>query len=254
MKAYITLLSTKEYLNGVLALHQSLLNVGAKYPLVVGITPNIDPTIRDVLFQKKIEVIELQGFSYPKECKRLFSLTGAAHWFYTSAKINIFGLEEFEKLVYIDSDMLVIRNIDELFERPHGTASQDGPEVLEEPEKHQSLNSGLIVIEPSKDIEEKLKDICIKHKVQDQDALTILYPDWKDKKELHLPPTYNLFFPFLNQYYLRGVDISNVKVFHFVGKEKPFLKEDKKPIRNVSNFFENYYLNCLFEAQKDIIF
>ena len=49
MKAYITVLTTNEYLDGVLALYQSLKDVGSKYPLVVGITSNIFPYARELL-------------------------------------------------------------------------------------------------------------------------------------------------------------------------------------------------------------
>ena len=59
MKAYITLLSTNEYLDGVLALYQSLQDVGSKYPLVVAVTNNIHPFAREIMEDDELSLPEI---------------------------------------------------------------------------------------------------------------------------------------------------------------------------------------------------
>ena len=39
-------------------------------------------------------------------------IAGNGHWGYTFDKIHLFGLHEFSKLVYVDSDMIVRANMD----------------------------------------------------------------------------------------------------------------------------------------------
>lgn len=255
MKAYITLLSTNEYLDGVLALDQSLKNVGSKYPLVVALTGNIEPFIRNIFKLKKIEMIELEEYSFPIEYKKRFSAFGTKHWYYTSNKLKIFGLTQFEKLVFLDSDMLVLKNIDHLFNYPHMTAAQDSPMIAKENiEKHLSLNSGLIVIEPSKEIEKELINLSLNTVGADQEILQLYYKNWKDNNNLHLPATYNFFAKYYQEYSENGIKIEDIYVLHFIGTTKPFHKNYYKPFKNKNfyDYFENLYFSTIKEAIKDI--
>lgn len=256
MKAYITLLSTNQYLDGVLTLNQSLIDTGAKYPLVVGVTSDIYPEVRNILFQKKLQIIELQDFSYRADCKTNFIARGMPHWYHTAAKIRIFGLTEFEKLVYLDSDMLVLKNLDHLFDCPDGSASEDSPMThSENRSSHYQLNSGLLVIEPSKEKEKKLIELSNVHNAADQDLIRMLYSDWVDKKELHLPDTYNIFNSQISKYQKAGLKIEDFMVIHFIGKIKPFMKiNENYSLKNFSEYFENIYISTLTRAQKGLTY
>lgn len=57
-------------------------------------------------------------------------------------KFRIWQLTEYEKIVYLDLDVLVVENIDELFERPDLSAA---PDIL----TGDKFNSGVLVIKPS---------------------------------------------------------------------------------------------------------
>ena len=63
------------------------------------------------------------------------------------SKMNVFGLEQYERILYLDSDTLVIENMHELLESKLTPAFSAVPEKKGlEPE----FNAGLMVIEPSK--------------------------------------------------------------------------------------------------------
>ena len=256
MKAYITLLSTNEYLDGVLVLHQSLKEVGAKYPLVVVVTNNINPYSRNILSQKKIQTIEVENFFYRPECVKAFSAWGMPHWKYTAAKIRIFGLTEFEKLVYLDSDMMVLRNIDHLFDCPDGSAAEDSSIIFEENiESHKQLNSGLLVIVPSKEKEQKLIELSKTCSGADQDLIRKLYANWIKQENLHLPNEYNIFNSFVPNYIKKGLRVEEFFVIHFIGKEKPFMTIRKNySMKNFSEYFENKYRLLLRRAQNGLVF
>jgi alpha-N-acetylglucosamine transferase len=254
MKAYITVLSTNEYLDGVLALNQSLKDVGSKYPLVVAITNNIHPFAREILSSIKVEMIELEEFSFSEKCKKKMRSHGAPHWAHTAAKLQVFGLTQFEKIIYLDSDMLVLKNIDHLFDCPHMTAAIDSPMISEEnKEKHSHLNSGLMVIEPAAEIESQLKQLSTEHLLPDQDLIRLLYPDWITHKELQLPVIYNFFAAYWKQYYQSFVPIKDIYVLHFIGKEKPFHKNiTKNSIQTYYDYFEGLYFSALSRSLESL--
>jgi alpha-N-acetylglucosamine transferase len=255
MKVYITLLSTNEYLDGVLALEQSLKNVGAKYPLVVAVTSNILPFAREILQKKKIEVIEVVDHSYTEECKKKFRNFGTPHWFYTVAKLRIFGLTQFEKMIFLDADMFLLKNIDHLFDRPHMTAAIDSPMIMENDiEQHYNLNSGLLVIVPDKKLEQDLIEMSATECLADQDLLRKYYPDWREHKELQLSVNYNFFARFWDRYRIKGIAPTDLYALHFVGKEKPFMKNElnNTTVKNMLQYFEGLYINAIRASIREI--
>lgn len=140
--------------------------------------------------------------------------------------------------------MLIVRNIDTLFERkPFSAVSADSSYPGNEIWKG-GLNSGVMVIEPDKDVEQKLLQtvglVVKKSKEQkvpvgDQDVLKQYLFDWGEQFSLHLDEGYNLFADHLT-YYIRhlGYSLSGkeerkpVYVIHFVGKSKPWMKKTLK--------------------------
>ena len=70
--AYVTLLTKNTYLPGVLVLHQSLLDVAAKYPLFVMVTNSLPADGREVLKKRGIEIVHVDGLS-PLEGKHTLS-------------------------------------------------------------------------------------------------------------------------------------------------------------------------------------
>lgn len=59
--AFVTLLTKTSYLAGALVLHQSLLDVQSKYPLVIMVTPLLPTEARRVLLQRGIAMIEVDS-------------------------------------------------------------------------------------------------------------------------------------------------------------------------------------------------
>lgn len=148
--SYITVLSTENYLLGVLCLIKSLRETKTKYPISVLITDNISLETEEILKSYDVNVIRKQKIDVPENIKNKNERGVFSHWTNTFDKLLIFELTEFNKLVYLDSDMYVRHNIDELFERKSISAVIDrriGPIISEDWIK---LTSGLMVIEPQK--------------------------------------------------------------------------------------------------------
>jgi len=156
------------------------------------------------------------------------------HWQYTFDKLQLWGLVDYEKMVYLDSDMMVMKNIDDLFDRPNFSAVAAGR--LIHPTWNR-LNSGTMVVEPSLQVKDELvKSIAptvgergrVGQSTGDQDVINHYLPDWPDKSALHLPESYNLLFKHLTIYVrkhgfsYRGSGENAIKVAHFIGARKPW--------------------------------
>ena len=224
------------YLPGVIVLHDSVKRTNSSYPFWVAISSSIPPEVDAKLRDRGMYVVRLP---LPVKIPLTFK-ENSGHWGNTFDKIHLFGLTSFAKLVYLDSDMIVLKNIDELFEKSHLSAVAAGQ--LEHPDWTR-LNSGLMVIEPENKLPEKmtgevdraLQEVSAlgSNKIGDQDIINAYYSDWPDRKDLHLDGGYNLFFSDLDAYidrhgYQMSCEVDNnlkdVHVVHFVGPQKPWMK------------------------------
>ena len=109
---WATLLTNSDYLAGCLVLAQSLHAVKSAYPLVVLVTPALPLRVSEILRQygletRPVDYLEPQGgWNGQKTLDHRFIDT----W----TKLAVFGLEEYEQIILLDSDMLVRQNMDEL--------------------------------------------------------------------------------------------------------------------------------------------
>lgn len=236
MRAYVTLLCTESYLPGVLALHQSLRRSGTPYPFVVAVSALISPAVELQLLRAGMLVRRNPvTTAIPQEM-----IEGNGHWGHTFDKVHLFGLVEFSKLVYVDSDMMVLANIDELFDRPHMSGVPAGR--LVHPDWIR-LNGGLLVIEPQEQLADRifatlpqaLEEVAaLGGKASgDQDLLNAYYPAWRNTPELELDQGYNVFQCYLDihieKHGYRLPDVQSgtgppVKIVHFIGPHKPWMK------------------------------
>ncbi|KAJ3890285.1 nucleotide-diphospho-sugar transferase [Lentinula edodes] len=114
--AFVTLLTRISYLPGVLVLDYGLKSTGSKYPLVVMVTPTLEEDARDVLTQCGIEMYSIN--SLVPDSSRHTVADHDARFKDTWTKLRAFGLEGFERVVLLDADMLIKRNMDELLQMP----------------------------------------------------------------------------------------------------------------------------------------
>ncbi|KAF9432514.1 hypothetical protein BGZ76_010686 [Entomortierella beljakovae] len=114
MEAYITLLTNNNYASGALVLGYSLRAAQTKKSLAILITANVSRQIRDRLAEVYDSIIEI-GEIDSHSTKNL-ELLGRPELGITLTKIHVFNQTQYSKLVFLDADTLVLRNIDELFD------------------------------------------------------------------------------------------------------------------------------------------
>lgn len=237
--SFLTVCSSDKYLTGVLALNESLKSVNSKYPLQVLITKNTSNLVKDKLNQVGIQTIYVEKqIKLPTETIEKNNKSGHSHWNQTLEKLWIFELVQFDKLVYLDSDMIVLHNIDELFNKSHMSAVVAGKQYPGN-EAWELLNSGCMVIVPEYGLVEEFLKVIPKVMSQrqafgDQDLLQIYYEDWPRTKDLELDEKYNMIFHYL-EYYVSKLGYSvkdnqqkNLSIIHFTGEVKPWMKSKRE--------------------------
>jgi len=231
--SYVSILTTDSYVFGALALWKSLMDTQPKHPFHLLITPNLSKETMDLLEASKMKLIKITPIKNPilddPNDRR----------YYNYSKLNMWSLTQFEKIVYLDADMIVLHNIDELFEKKNMSSTNSGG-WLPDKKDWKEMNSGMIVLEPSTTLFEHMKSqVGLIEKEQgkgDQAFLHQYYNDWHEKKELHLPHIYNIFDIHLKGYkkhfgyYLdtniqtdnKKYDEKRVKIVHYIGQKKPW--------------------------------
>ncbi len=228
--SYITVLSTDSYVEGVIVLHRSLVRSEARYPFLVLTTPNLADSTYAQLRQSGINHQPILPIAIDTDLP-----SHQARWQATYSKLQIFNQTQFDKLVYLDADMLVYQNLDDLFNQPHMAAVNAGG-MLPEYAHWKEFNSGLMVVEPSPalytDMLAQLPKLYLPAG-GDQDFLNAYYPDWPNQPEKHLDHAYNIFHEHVDRYHQHhGYQLKSdrlkshpraVKVIHYVGERKPWL-------------------------------
>lgn len=113
--AWVTLLTQPGYLPGVEALQQSLVQSGTSWPLEVMVTPAINGETRARLQAIGCLVREIPEIGpAPELAHRYANARFADVW----SKLAVWTLTEYARVAFLDADMLVVKNMDEVFELP----------------------------------------------------------------------------------------------------------------------------------------
>lgn len=241
-RAYVTVLTNDAYILGVKVLKKSLDAVApprnGDIPFVVLIPDDAGRNLPDELDAAGINYIQVKNF----DASIMQRENKVDYWNETLFKLKIFDLVQFDKIVYLDSDMIVFNNLDHLFELPHMSCVAAGQELHPDWVK---LNAGLMVIEPNHEeylgLEQLIEPVCQKCTAAgrgfgDQDIIQEYYNTvWFESDQLHLSSVYNTMLGYAGYLYKNG-SISGLKdiyVYHFTGKEKPWRKSliEKTAIR-----------------------
>jgi len=229
-KAFATFLANDSFFPGVLALYQSLRESGnVNFPFVVLTDEAVSNETLAMLSKLPIQIKTVKKIKPPITLENDFR-----NYKCMFTKLRIFEMDEFQKIVYLDSDMIVCHRIEELFDRPHMSAVVAGS-ILPCNYSWMDLNAGLLVVEPDlklfRDMYRSLYVLPTKDG-SDQGFLHSFYPQWKFRKALHLEHRFNVPCAYLDYYckyfdfkfkFLSGkLSIRNVSIIHFWGKQKPW--------------------------------
>lgn len=201
----ITIGCSDSYKPGVMCLMRSLILSQTQYNLVVIYPP-------ETVTRQTIEQLQAEGCVMRPVMRylpdqidhKIYKMTC-----YTDCwcKLRLWEFEEYSRLVYLDADMIVLKNIDHLFQTVgfhaaldctagrHSQAEQDACPLFNNAPKVRYFNAGMFVMTPNKKQFEKFKTLlasgdCNVEGYAEQDFLNDYYE--RHHWWFQLPPSYNL--------------------------------------------------------------
>ncbi|XP_057792134.1 galactinol synthase 2-like isoform X2 [Salvia miltiorrhiza] len=234
--AYVTFLAGDgDYVKGVVCLAKGLRRVQAAYPLVVAVLPDVPEEHRNMLLNQGCLLREIDPVLPPVSNKE--SSFAREYFAVNYCKLRLWKFVEYRKMIYMDADIQVLGNIDNLFDLPSGCfyavmdclCEMDGhtcPEVVQWPQELGErpsfyLNCGMFLFEPCLDTYASLLstlDVTPPTPFAEQDFLNLFFKD--NAKPIH--PVYNLLVAMLWRH-PEYVELDIVKVVHFcVAGSKPW--------------------------------
>ncbi|KAM3378178.1 putative UDP-glucuronate:xylan alpha-glucuronosyltransferase 4 [Capsicum galapagoense] len=134
-EAYVTVLHSSEaYVCGAIALAQSIIQTKSTRDLVLLADDSISPKSLHGLRAAGWKIKKIKRIRSPHAKKNAYN-----EWNYS--KLRIWQLKDYDKVVFIDSDFVVFRNIDKFFSYPELSATGNDGYIF---------NSGVMIVEPSK--------------------------------------------------------------------------------------------------------
>ncbi|KAG4090545.1 hypothetical protein H8356DRAFT_635744 [Neocallimastix lanati (nom. inval.)] len=228
--AYVTLVTSDNYVSGAVTLAHSLRLSGTNKKIVCMITPELSSGSKDYLLDPGHlydELITVEPFNSFDTAN--LSLLGRPELGVTLTKIHIWNLLQFRYVVFIDADAMVLRNIDELFERLERADTTVNAEVFAAaPDTGwpDNFNSGLFACKPSAETYSNLKALALSSGSfdgADQGLLNRYFKNWSNTSYGRLSFTFNVtpsaYYSYAPAY---AEYMSNIRVVHFIGPEKPW--------------------------------
>lgn len=224
--SYVTILTNFDFFPGLCALSYSLKKVKSKYPLTVIVPETASDELLTRIRKLGLPIQKAPAVILPEPIQ---AANPYSRWNDTFFKLAVFNLTQFDKIVFLDLDMIVVRNIDDLFQKPHMSAVAAGRCA------HASwtrLNSGLMVIAPNSTVYSEMLE-CITPACQerlqqglgfgDQDVINYYYSDWWHHQDLVLPEVYNA-VTFSFDAVCKTFGYKNLKVIHYAEPPKLWQK------------------------------
>ncbi|MDV7143111.1 glycosyltransferase [Tropicimonas sp. TH_r6] len=192
-QAYVTLVTNADYALGAKALVRSIRATGTAADIVVLLTGAVE--VRDmaplVAFGARLIKVDLlptsDAFNQAHARDRLHGRApftkGEKPGFHTPldnfAKLRLWQLEDYDSVVFIDADTLMLRSCDRLFDYPEFSAA---PNVYESLSDFHRLNSGVFTARPNaQTFERMLAELDVPGafwRRTDQSFLQHFFPDW----------------------------------------------------------------------------
>lgn len=243
--AYVSVLyGHTSYALAALAMGYSLLKTKTPYDRVLMITDDIDPNFKTYLSQIYTRIINT---AYVQVNDRLFQ--DATRFRNVFTKLEAMSLIEYQKILLLDLDMIVLQNIDHLFnlEAPAACLKHhDVPHseripsdlICRDEKLVGSINAGLMLLKPDlmelHSIKEDLtrdRDFFSKYRYPEQEYLSFRWCDqWTS-----LSFKYNFQFGLTKRVKRLGLKADDIYVIHYSSSYKPWntlIKptDDTKPL------------------------
>jgi lipopolysaccharide biosynthesis glycosyltransferase len=248
------------YIEGAIALGQSLKDVKSVLPRVCMVTPEVPHSTYKYLESAgwKVQVVQPINCIHKRHLhEREYDLSsshykqGAERWQMTCTKFRAWEMTDYHRVIFMDSDTLVVAPIDDVALNVGKAAAYSNATLAAAPESFppDTFNAGFMLIEPNLDTFHQLEDM--NHRIGsieggDQGVLNQgLCPNWHhahkdDPRCGRLPWLFNVEAAYYEKYQtMRKIsEQRGPAVIHFVSDAKPWqvLAYEYHPIETAREF------------------
>jgi alpha-N-acetylglucosamine transferase len=189
--AFVTLVTNADYALGALALVRSLRRVGTVADIVVLATAtavDLEPLAAEGCIIHRVDQLPLSAEFRARHSRKAVHerapfTKGEKPQFHDPldnfSKLQLWQLTQYDRVVFLDADTLVVKNIDRLFGYPEFCGAPNLYETLADMHR---LNSGVFVAQPSQqtfdDMLSHLDAPGAQWRRTDQTFLETYFPDW----------------------------------------------------------------------------
>ena len=235
MNAYITYVCSDNFIPGVVALYNSVRLSDCNHDFIVLVTDDVSEESKDKLKQNDLKIVDADKIYYNGKNKdKILDRYGKVDQSWKMfTKINIWKQTEYSKLIYLDADTLVLKNIDELFEIDELGAVLGGSVML----NYSGIEAGVLVTEPNiktyNNIIDALESDSYDIKMSDQSFLN----DYFSKHGIinSIPETFN-------RMWKKNRNPGGSFIFHFNGS-KPWIEPSSLDHNSLSLWRHFYEFN-----------
>ena len=213
---FATLLCDDKLLQATSVLVYSMINYAkTNYPITIMALRNVSIEALMQLNKLGAEVVYVDMLEYPFKVTpgRLEQNKPCRY-----SKLQLWKMTQFEKIIYMDSDMMAIQNIDSIFdEYDEFSAVVDSYPGI--------FNTGIFLLKPNMTTYQNMlatyKDVD-SYNVGDQGYLNWYFgKKWKSNTSYHLPLNYNVLIKYRDSVIWPMIK-DNIKVVHFTAETKPW--------------------------------
>ena len=260
--AYVTTLyGNNIYLAGALVLGHSLMKTRTSYDTIILVTPDVSPQYKSYLKTVYTNVIDIE---YTTVSSNIFSEENT-RFKDVFTKLECLALEQYNKIILLDIDMIIAKNIDHLFKLntpaaclkryyvPYGKIIPKNM-ICKDNRLVGSINAGLMLLEPNLEEWEAIKkDIANnnqinKYKYPEQDYLSLRYcGHWTS-----ITFNYNFQFGLTERVKKCHYKIDDIYVIHYSSSYKPWndliggrsVSDDEKKFKNNNQKYYTLWINA----------
>ncbi len=222
LNAYVTYLCNDNFLEGAICLQNSLKRVSSKVDLYCMVTVEVTKKCREQLQSFDIKLIDVDKIEVERS-EGIKDRYKENSWMMFT-KLNLWKLIQFQSVVYLDADVVVLKNIDEVF-----TLSNVCNFAAVKDIGYGGISAGVMFLKPDintfNDMMSNLESDEYDNTYSDQ-SFTNWYFDIKQKNWKELPTVFNVLqkrVPFEQNY-------NQILVFHYNG-QKPWVTDPQDNCR-----------------------
>ncbi|AQN68077.1 putative glycosyltransferase [Saudi moumouvirus] len=230
--AYVTVMyGNNIYLTGALVLGYTLYKTKTEYDRIILVTPDVSDLYKSYLSDMYTKIIDID---YVQVNSNIF-LEQETRFRDVFTKLACLNLVQYQKIILLDLDMIVAKNIDHLFKlnppaaclkKYHISYGKKIPSkmICDGNKLVGSINAGLMLLHPDKKEWISIQNDIMnnnqinKYKYPEQDYLSLRYCD----KWTSITFNYNFQFGLTNRVKKYSYGINNIYVIHYSSSYKPW--------------------------------